>query len=315
MISISTNIIETLTTNIKGDARGVALLSIMNAKILIRSIVGWRVYRAIAMLRNAPMEAKAVRRWMQTPQGRTSISRLSMLRNKHKDRRAFIIGNGPSLNKMDLGLLENEVTIASNGIFLAFERMGFVPTYYSIEDPLVAEDRAAEAAAIKGVQRIYPHDLSEVLGGQSAIFVPFRRSYWSFPRFSSELTREAYWGGTVTAFNLQLAFHLGCDTVYLIGCDHNYLVKSDVKKDGARFTSTSDDPNHFDPSYFGKGYRWHDPNVDRMELAYQVCRKVFESDGRAVFNATVGGQLEVFTRVDYETLFEETTKAEEVRVT
>lgn len=273
-------------------------------KNFVRSVFGWRVYRAIAMLRKAPADKAAVRKWMKTPLGRASFRQLAELKNRHEGRRAFVIGNGPSLNKMDLRLLKNEVTIASNGIFLAFERMGFVPTYFSIEDTLVAEDRATEAAAIEGVQRIYPHDLVEILGERSAIFVPFRRSFFGFPKFSTELTREAYWGGTVTAFNLQLAFHLGCSPVYLIGCDHNYVVKSDVQRDGARFTSMSDDPNHFDPSYFGKGYRWHDPNVDRMELAYQICRRVFESDGRAVFNATMGGRLETFPRVDYETLFQ-----------
>ena len=273
-------------------------------KNFVRGLIGWRNYRSVAMLLKAPKERAEIRKWKRTHLGTSSLQQIAEIKDKHRGRRVFIIGNGPSLNKMDLRLLENEITIASNGIFLAFEKMGFVPTYYSIEDRLVAEDRASEAAAIQGVQRVYPHDLVDVLGEQPAIFVPFRRSYFGFPSFSSRLTREAYWGGTVTAFNLQLAFHLGCDEVYLIGCDHNYVIQSDVEKDGARFTSASDDPNHFDPSYFGKGYRWHDPNVDRMELAYRECHKYYEAAGKVVRNATVGGQLEVFPRVDYRSLFE-----------
>ena len=273
-------------------------------KDFVREAIGWRAYRSFAMFLKAPLEANNVRRWKQASIAAASGIALGDLRDKHAGHRAFVIGNGPSLNQMDLGFMANEVTIGSNGIFLAFERMGFVPTYYTIEDRLVAEDRAMEAAGIEGTQRIYPHDLVQTLGDATALYVPFRRSYFGFPQFSRNLVDAAYWGGTVTVFNLQIAFHLGCNPVYLIGCDHNYVVKADVQRRGARFTSMSDDPNHFDPSYFGKGYRWHDPNVDRMELAYEVCRSAFESDGRTVLNATAGGRLEVFPRVKYDSLFE-----------
>jgi hypothetical protein len=40
---------------------------------------------------------------------------LSPFRNRHAGRRAFVVGNGPSLAKMDLGLLRNEITFGSNG--------------------------------------------------------------------------------------------------------------------------------------------------------------------------------------------------------
>ena len=274
-----------------------------NFKNLLRSTLGWKAYRFLAMCTKAPAELADIGRWRRSHTGRDSLRRLERLQGAHEGERAFIIGNGPSLNDMDLRLLKDEITIGSNGIFLAFDKMGFVPTYYTIEDPLVASDRAGEAAQIGGTQRVYPHDLAGDLKTKSAIYVPFRRSYLGFPKFGKDLRKVAYWGGTVTAFNLQLAYFLGCNRVYLIGCDHNYVVKSDVQKDGSRFTSMSDDPSHFGPSYFGKGYRWHDPNVDRMEQAYVVCRRQYESDRRQVFNATVGGKLEVFSRVRFQELF------------
>ena len=46
----------------------------------------------------------------------------------------------------------------------------------------------------------------------------------------------------------------------------------DAKISGTEIVSTSDDPNHFDPEYFGKGYRWHDPMVERMEVAYNRAK-------------------------------------------
>jgi len=231
--------------------------------------------------------------------------RILALKDIHKGTRAFIIGNGPSLNDMDLSLLDGEITIGSNGIFLALDRLGFSPTYYTIEDPLVAEDRWKEASDLPDTQRIYPLDLKEVLSGAGdPIWVPFRRAYAPFPQFGTDLTEAVYWGGTVTFFNLQIAFHLGCDPIYLIGCDHNYVMKGDETVKGTQITTTSDDPNHFHPDYFGKGYRWHDPNVARMEVAYQKAREVAAKHGRLIYNATAGGKLEVFERSDYHTLFE-----------
>ena len=63
--------------------------------------------------------------------------RLLEYRDRHKGERAFVIGNGPSLNRCDLKLLKKEVTFGVNSIFLNYENMGFHPTYYLVEDFLL----------------------------------------------------------------------------------------------------------------------------------------------------------------------------------
>ena len=45
--------------------------------------------------------------------------------------------------------------------------------------------------------------------------------------------------------------------------------------------------------------------VDKMLEAYQEARKVTDMLGRPIYNATVGGKLEVFERVNYDSLFQE----------
>jgi hypothetical protein len=96
---------------------------------------------------------------------------------------------------------------------------------------------------------------------------------------------------------------MGFATVYLVGFDHSYTIPTDAQVDGTGILSRSSDPNHFHPDYFGSGYRWHDPMVERMEMAFRRAREVYEGSGRRVFNATIGGHLEVFERVDYGSLF------------
>ena len=96
---------------------------------------------------------------------------------------------------------------------------------------------------------------------------------------------------------------MGCAQVYLVGFDHSYRIPTDAQVDGSGILSRSSDPNHFHPDYFGKGYRWHDPMVERMEMAFRRARDVYEASGRRILNATVGGHLEVFDRVGYGSLF------------
>ena len=111
-----------------------------------------------------------------------------------------------------------------------------------------------------------------------------------------------YWGGTVTFFNLQLAYFLGCREVYLLGMDHSYTVRDRLK--GSVIISESPDENHFHPDYFGPGFRWHDPKVERMERAYECAREFASTHGMRIFNATADGKLETFPRAEFAALFE-----------
>ena len=209
------------------------------------------------------------------------------------------MGNGPSLLESDLERLAEEVTIASNAHYLIWPQLGYVPTFLTVEDRLVAEDRADELRALRGTVKVFPDDLMHVLGpaGADTLFVRFPRAYRHFPRFSDDLARRAYWGGTVSFLNLQLAAHLGCTTVVLLGFDHSYVVPEEELA-GHVIHSTRQDVNHVHPDYFGPGYRWHDPDLARMEVAYRCARAALERRGVTVLNATAGGRLEIFERAE-----------------
>ena len=68
-------------------------------------------------------------------------------------------------------------------------------------------------------------------------------------------------------------------------------------------STADDDPNHFAPTYFGKGLKWHDPNVVDMRRMFRIMRKGVERHGGRLLNASVGGELEELERVDYDSLF------------
>lgn len=227
-------------------------------------------------------------------------------RNRYAGRRCFIIGNGPSLNKLDLKKLENEFTFGVNSIFLAKEQMGFEPTFYCVEDVHVARDRQAEIQAVGSPVKIFGHYLKPLIRPHAHnlflnVLLDYRR-YPGFPYFSADASKRLWVGGSVSYLNMQLAYYLGFSEVYLIGFDHEYVIPGSAIVKNADIQSTGDDPNHFHPDYFGKGYNWHVPLVNRMELGYLKARRAFEADGREIVNLTPGGRLEAFRRGDYETV-------------
>lgn len=241
-------------------------------------------------------------KWSLTGEGKANYQHLETFRNLYSGRRCFIMGNGPSLMKNDLTLLKNEITIGSNGIFLIFDKMGFKPTYLTVEDGLVAEDRAGELNNVSGTQKVFPWDLSQWLKqDEYTTYINFIRGFNNKPKFTNNLLKRAYWGGTVSYLNLQLAYFVGCSEIYLIGFDHNYKIKDKIEKNV--IVSQRSDENHFHPNYFGPGYRWHDPMVWRMELAYTVARKFFLEHDVKIYNATAGGNLEVFERCNFDSIF------------
>ena len=235
------------------------------------------------------------------PWRRESIRRLAALKDIHKGKRAFIIGNGPSLRQTDLSKLRNEFTFGMNRIYLLFPELGFHTTYFVSINDLVIEQFKDEILAQPMPKflawRSHRHFSSQLPITQLPTFL--YTSYTS-PRFSTDIRGRVWEGATVTNVALQIAFHMGFEKVILIGVDHNFTSKGDANK---TVVSEGDDPNHFAPNYFGKGAKWQLPDLDTSEIGYAMAREAYRKAGREVIDATVGGKLTIFPKVDYNSLF------------
>ncbi len=266
---------------------------------------GVRVRAAVQAL------SRSARRWA----GCSDAGRLAALGNRHAGRRGWIVANGPSLAEMDLSLLEGEVTFGCNSIFLLYDRLSWQPTYYCVEDPLVAEDNAAAIRALTGSLKLVPRDLRHLLPrDERTIHVEFVRGEPpGFPRFSDRADRVTWFGGTVVYFMLQLAAWMGLDPIYVIGADMSYHVPSTARIDGEVITSTTNDVNHFHPSYFGPGKRWHKPYPERMMRCLAHAGQHLSRRGVHLYNATRGGLLEELPRVRYEDVLAKSAFPDAVR--
>lgn len=235
------------------------------------------------------------------PWRRESIRRLAELKDVHKGKRAFIIGNGPSLKQTDLSKLRDEITFCMNRFYLAFPELGFIATYLCVTNDLVVEQFVDDITALPIPKfiawRSHRHFSQQLPITRIPTFV-----YTSYtgPGFARDARGRVWEGATVTNLALQLAYHMGIERAILIGVDHNFADKGQANK---TVVSEGDDRNHFLPNYFGKGVKWQLPDLDTSEIGYTFAREAYRKAGREVIDATVGGQLTIFPKVDYNSLF------------
>jgi hypothetical protein len=235
------------------------------------------------------------------PWRRQSLHRLTELQGSHRGERAFIIGNGPSLRDTDLSKLRNDFTFGLNRVYLMFPTLDFQTSCLVSVNDLVVEQcwREMQALSIPRFfswrsRRFLPAELS---GGDVPTFL---YTTYESPRFARDARGRLWEGATVTYVALQLAFHLGFQQVILVGVDHQFATQGEANK---TVVSDGDDPNHFSPGYFGRGFRWQLPDLATSEIAYTMARDAYARAGREVLDATVGGHLRVFPKVEFASLF------------
>jgi hypothetical protein len=255
------------------------------------------VYNVLQEGRDALVRARMWPAATFHPWRRDSIRRLAHLQNIHRGKRCFIIGNGPSLKQTDLSHLKGEFTFGTNRIYLAFPEIGFSTSYYLSVNDLVVEQCAAEIQQLS-MPRFVSWRARKWLQPQENLF--FIHTTYTGEKFATDIRERVWEGGTVTYTSLQLAYYLGFSQVILVGVDHNYVTPG---KPNETVVSQGDDPNHFHPGYFGKGFRWQLPDLVQWEDAYRLARRTYEADGRSVIDATIGGKLRVFDKVEYDSLF------------
>ncbi|MEA3437149.1 MAG: CmcI family methyltransferase [Thermodesulfobacteriota bacterium] len=221
---------------------------------------------------------------------------LARYKDKHRDQRCVIIGNGPSLNKMDLSFLKDEITFGMNRIYLMFDKYSFRPTYYVSVNPLVIEQSVEDILKIQAPKFLALNALPYV---QDPRGIAFLKSIGR-PSFSKDITNGLWEGYTVTYVAMQLAYFMGFSEVILIGVDHHFTTSGQPNQE---VISGGNDPNHFHPDYFGKGTRWNLPDLKNSEIAYRLAKQAFDADGRRIIDATADGKLTIFPKEDYKDLF------------
>lgn len=233
---------------------------------------------------------------------RQLCDRLLTLKEKHKGEKCFIIGTGPSLTSEDLDVLkENNIPcFGTHRIFTTFETTKWRPTYYVAQDYALIEKIEKEIKDLEAVNKILPAYFSGTFGNDNEYMYFVLREYADSAdkiHFSSEANKYISQGFTVAYASIQLAVWMGFSEIYLLGVDHNYSTY--LSKDGNVVSNASVN------DYFGnENYRCDNlPRLDDSSRGYLKAKEYCDAHGVKIFNATRGGKLEVFPRVDFDQLF------------
>lgn len=214
-----------------------------------------------------------------------SYDYLKQYKNIHKGEDCFVLGNGPSLRKEDLDRLHRigAISMASNGIYKVFDATKWRPNYYVIGDAIVYE-KNKDMLPMDATYFIRDFYGNSGLDGNVAWYnSKGEKFYPGYPKFSDDLVLGVYGGRTVTYDMLQIAVYMGFRNIYLIGVDFSW---GEDGKSTHFYASKQEDrmvKNAVE-------YR------DEVEHAYLSARYYADSHDINIYNATRGGNLEVFER-------------------
>lgn len=221
-------------------------------------------------------------------------SLIETFRNIHEGKRCFVVATGPSLKMEDLDMLENkkEICFSVNQIFRVFDKTNWKPDYYVMDDYREVNNNKTIVDSWTGIKGKFVGDTSEEfwkIKHKEDVY-QFHKSYEYYmnrlPKFSDDFSRKSYTGLTVTYTCIQLAVYMGFQEIYLLGVDCNY--KKNSRNNYFFAEKQKDTMNHHE---------------DNMFIAYRAAEEYAKSHGIKIYNATRGGMLEVFERVDFDLLF------------
>jgi hypothetical protein len=253
-----------------------------------------RVYKAI--LRRVVSVPKKLS-WSFSGKGRENKFKLYKYKDFYKGQRCFLVANGPSLKKMDLSFLKDEISFGLNRIYLAYEDMNFTNNYLVSINGLVLSQFNDEIQNLK-MPKFINWESKNYYKDDSTILYIYKQLFGS--NFGKDISKSVNPAATVTYAALQIIYYMGFTEVVIIGMDHNFTTKTKNEPNKTEVRDEEEDVNHFHPNYFPKGTKWETPDLVSSEYFYSIARQEFEKDNRRIIDCTIDGKCEVFEKGNYQ---------------
>lgn len=232
---------------------------------------------------------------------------IKVYHNRYTGKRCFLIGNGPSLRKEDLTKLhENgEITFAFNRIYNIFDDTPWRPTFYISQDEKMLSGCVEVVNQLPLPIKFIPIQLHWYHGINidNALFFNMSNQQTEVAdlyNFSDNVAHVVYNSNTGMYTAAQFASYMGFLEIYLIGVDHHFQISQNNKGEIVVDNTAKD---YFSDKYNPDKSQLYIPNVEKSTITYIAMKQQCDYRGIKVFNATRGGKLEVFPRVDFDKLF------------
>ena len=233
--------------------------------------------------------------------------RISSCQNQFAGKRCFFIGNGPSLQAEDLTRLHEsgEITFAFNRIYNIFDNTPWRPTFYISQDEKMLSGCVDVVNQLPLPVKFIPIQLHWYYGIDihNALYFNMTGQTSEDPQmyyFSDDVSHTVYNSSTGMYTAAQFAAYMGFSEIYLIGVDHHFQISRNNKGEIVVDNSVKD---YFSDKYNQDKSQLYIPNTEKSTLTYIAMKKHCDQRRIKVYNATRGGKLEVFQRVDFDALF------------
>ncbi len=231
------------------------------------------------------------------------LERMIKLKNIYSGNRCFIIGNGPSLKIDDLEKISNEITMGCNGIIELYEKVNWRPTCFFFGDAIFIKKNVRTIRDIDTIMSncklAFTNIISELYDEYNG---KYNNLYFFYGKrglqFSEKIEEVIYQGYTTLYEMLQVAIYMGIKKIYLLGVDFSF--RKEVYENGKVVINDTIN-NHMElMDQVEQGIYY----VNNILQAFQIAKMYADEHGIKIYNATRGGKLEVFERVNFDSLFD-----------
>ena len=231
--------------------------------------------------------------------------RIEDFKNLHSGEKCFIVANGPSLRVRDLDILfEHKVPcFGMNSIFDLFEQTKWRPNYYFVYDRHYINSQYEEVIKLplENIFIAYSKMGKRKIIRQENIFYYFTDYVYAVkPETAkkryvrSDLDKMTSFAISTTQICIEFAMYMGFREIFLLGVDHNYSSGMNSHAKGIRPAAYY--VNHWSPG------------IEQSTNDYRMYEDYSKSNGVKIYNATRGGELEVFERVDFDSIWDKSDK-------
>ena len=229
---------------------------------------------------------------------RNKYKQLKRYKNIHYGEDCFIVGTGPSLRVEDVNLIDGKKSIGVNTLFKLYEKTDWRANYYCIIDPTTYKSIGDDVKRYHTDTLFIPENRIRENDTRVGKFSLECSSFYKIPylsffdepcKFSDDLSYEIFDGASVVYVAVQIAVYMGFKRVFLLGVDCNYDKNIKLHNEVLEY---SKDYN----------YNWTKQTGLTMIEGFKVAKKYADTHDVKIYNASRGGMLEIFPRVNLENI-------------
>ena len=227
------------------------------------------------------------------PKLRKTLANNRFLKQKRKSDECFILGNGPSLNDVNLNILKDKDTFSVNS-FYKHEHSSFNTRFFVAIDTYFSE--ASEGVEyIDDIYKKYPNMIfilkynayksNPSKWDKSRTFFLYPRLFQVADRVHFECTQNMTACLNVVLQCIQVAMYMGYKKIYLLGCDFNQYAK--LKPEHFYGVEANRGNNNM-----GSDAKWS----SMVHFHHYALQKAASRKGIDIINLTEGSLIDAYSR-------------------